>query len=113
MIAQGVEAGGHVRGTVPAMELLARIREAVPTAYPVLLAGTVADSGDVRTRLDAGAAAVVCGTRFLMTEESGAHPAYKARLLEANDDGPHRALRRRLARSAPRRGQPGNGPLAR
>jgi NAD(P)H-dependent flavin oxidoreductase YrpB (nitropropane dioxygenase family) len=28
---------------------------------------------------------VVCGTRFLMTEESGAHPAYKARLVDARD----------------------------
>ena len=29
VIAQGVEAGGHVRGTVPALELLARVRAAV------------------------------------------------------------------------------------
>jgi NAD(P)H-dependent flavin oxidoreductase YrpB (nitropropane dioxygenase family) len=27
----------------------------------------------------------VLGTRFLLTEESGAHPAYKQRLLEASD----------------------------
>ena len=33
--------------------------------------------------LDAGAAAVVAGTRFLMTEESGAHPIYKERVLSA------------------------------
>jgi len=85
VIAQGIEAGGHVRGTVPAMELLARIRQAVPSNYPVLSAGDIADAADVATRLDAGAEAVVCGTRFLMTEESGAHPAYKARLIEASE----------------------------
>jgi nitronate monooxygenase len=85
VIAQGVEAGGHVRGTVPAVELLARVRAAVPDDYPVLSAGGVADAADVSARLNAGAEAVVCGTRFLMTDESGAHPAYKARCLEADE----------------------------
>ena len=85
VIAQGVEAGGHVRGTVPAAELLARVRESVTDDYPVLSAGGIADASDVKARLDGGAEAVVCGTRFLMTEESGAHPAYKARLIEARE----------------------------
>ena len=85
VIAQGVEAGGHVRGTVPAVQLLARVRGAVPDDYPVLSAGDVADASDVKARLDAGAEAVVCGTRFLMTEESGAHATYKARLVEARE----------------------------
>src|ERR1700674_416274 len=85
VIAQGVEAGGHVRGTVPAVELLARAREAVADDYPILSAGGIVDASDVRVRLDAGAEAVVCGTRFLMTEESGAHPLYKARLIEARE----------------------------
>jgi NAD(P)H-dependent flavin oxidoreductase YrpB (nitropropane dioxygenase family) len=53
VIAQGVEAGGHVRGTVPAMQLLARVRGAAPDDYPVLLAGGIADASDVRARLDA------------------------------------------------------------
>jgi NAD(P)H-dependent flavin oxidoreductase YrpB (nitropropane dioxygenase family) len=85
VIAQGIEAGGHVRGTVPAGELLAQVRGAVADDYPVLSAGGVADAADVRARLDAGADAVVCGTRFLMTEESGAHPTYKARLVDARE----------------------------
>jgi NAD(P)H-dependent flavin oxidoreductase YrpB (nitropropane dioxygenase family) len=82
VIAQGVEAGGHVRGSEPALELLARIREALPDDYPVLSAGGIAERADVAARLDAGAEAVVCGTRFLMSEESGAHPEYKQRLVE-------------------------------
>lgn len=85
VIAQGVEAGGHVRGTVPAVELLARVRAAVPDDYPVLSAGGIVDASDVKARLDAGAEAAACGTRFLLTEESGAHPAYKARLVEARE----------------------------
>lgn len=85
VIAQGVEAGGHVRGTVPAVDLLARVREAVGHDYPVLSAGGIVDRSDVGARLDAGAEAVVCGTRFLMSEESGGHPDYKARLVEARE----------------------------
>ena len=85
VIAQGVEAGGHVRGSLPAAELLARVREALPDEYPVLSAGGIADRADVTARLAAGAEAGVSGTRFLMTEESGAHPAYKARLIEARE----------------------------
>jgi nitronate monooxygenase len=85
VIAQGVEAGGHVRGTVPALELLERVRRAVGPTYPVLLAGGIAERDDVRRALEAGAAAAVLGTRFLMTDESRAHPAYKERLMEARE----------------------------
>src|SRR5688500_3594811 len=85
VIAQGVEAGGHVRGTVPALDLLERTRAALPGGYPVLLAGGVADAADVREALAAGAAGAVAGTRFLLSDESGAHPAYQRRLLEARE----------------------------
>ena len=85
VIAQGAEAGGHVRGTLSAIELLARVREALGPDHPVLSAGGIASAGDVRSRLEAGAEAVVCGTRFLMSEESGAADGYKARLGEAEE----------------------------
>jgi nitronate monooxygenase len=84
VIAQGVEAGGHVRGSVSAVELLERIEAALP-GVPVLSAGDVASADDVRIRLDAGAAAVVSGTRFLMSSESGAHTEYKRRLVGARE----------------------------
>jgi nitronate monooxygenase len=85
VIAQGVEAGGHVRGTLPAIELLTRVRAALPGDYPVLSAGGIVERADVSARLDAGAQAAVCGTRFLLTAESAAHPLYKARLLAAQE----------------------------
>lgn len=85
VIAQGAEAGGHVRGTTPALELLAQVRGTLGPGYPVLSAGGITSRDDVSERLDAGAEAVVSGTRFLMSEESGAHPAYKQRLLEARE----------------------------
>jgi nitronate monooxygenase len=84
VIAQGREAGGHVRGTTAAAELLERLRNELPD-FPVLSAGGIATAGDVQARLDAGATAVVAGTRFLMSTESGAHPEYKRRLVEANE----------------------------
>jgi hypothetical protein len=82
VIVQGVEAGGHVRGTESALVLLQRARAALPPGYPVLSAGGIATADDVRERVDAGATAAVLGTRFLMTDESRAHTAYKQRLQE-------------------------------
>ena len=84
-IVQGVEAGGHVRGRVPAHELLAQVRAALPPAFPLLLAGGIAERGDVAAALEAGAAAAVAGTRFLLADESHAHPAYRTRLLEGGE----------------------------
>jgi nitronate monooxygenase len=85
VIAQGVEAGGHVRGAEPAMELLARTKAALGRDFPVLSAGGVTGEAETKERLDAGAEAIVSGTRFLMTEESGAHPAYRERLADASE----------------------------
>jgi nitronate monooxygenase len=84
LILQGVEAGGHVRGTVPALELLEGVRAALPAEYPLLLAGGIADRDDVGLALERGAVAAVAGTRFLLSDESRAHPAYRQRLLEAD-----------------------------
>jgi len=84
IIAQGVEAGGHVRGETPALDLLERTKAAVGPDFPVLLAGGLADAADVRRALDAGAAAAVLGTRFVMTDECSAHDAYKHRLVDTD-----------------------------
>ena len=84
-IVQGVEAGGHVRGSTPALELLDRVKVALPAGFPLLLAGGIAERGDVQRALDAGACAAVAGTRFLLSEESRAHPGYTQRLLAAEE----------------------------
>jgi len=104
VIAQGVEAGGHTRAQLRALDLLERIRAALPPDVPVLLAGGIAERGDVEEALRAGAVAAVLGTRFLMTPESRAHPAYKERLVAGRETvlttlfgfgwpAPHRVLR--------------------
>jgi nitronate monooxygenase len=83
VIVQGVEAGGHVRGTTPALELLEQVRAVLPNGYPLLLAGGIAEREDVRRALDAGASAAMAGTRFLMSYESRAHERYRQRVLRA------------------------------
>jgi nitronate monooxygenase len=102
VIAQGVEAGGHVRGATPILELVEQVRAALK--IPVLAAGGIVDAEDVRAALDAGAAAAVAGTRFLLSDESHAHPDYKQRCLDAGEtiltelfglgwpDAPHRVI---------------------
>jgi NAD(P)H-dependent flavin oxidoreductase YrpB (nitropropane dioxygenase family) len=85
VIVQGVEAGGHVRGTTPALELHERVRAALPARFPTLLAGGIADRADVVQALEAGADGAVAGTRFLLSDESRAHPAYLERLLAATE----------------------------
>jgi NAD(P)H-dependent flavin oxidoreductase YrpB (nitropropane dioxygenase family) len=85
VIVQGVEAGGHVRGTTPALQLLEEVSAALPKGYPLLLAGGIAERSDVVAALEAGAQAAVAGTRFLLSEESRAHALYKERLLAARE----------------------------
>jgi NAD(P)H-dependent flavin oxidoreductase YrpB (nitropropane dioxygenase family) len=82
VITQGIEAGGHVRGTTLLLDLLERVRSAVKV--PVLAAGGIVDQAGVRQVLDAGAVAAVLGTRFMLSEESRAHPDYKLRCLRAD-----------------------------
>jgi nitronate monooxygenase len=85
LILQGVEAGGHVRGTTPALDLLEQVRRELPDGYPLWLAGGIAEAADVKRVLEAGAEAAVAGTRFLMSEESHARKAYKQRLMESRE----------------------------
>jgi nitronate monooxygenase len=85
VIAQGIEAGGHVRGKLPAMSLLGELRRALPPEFPVLLAGGMATAADVGLALERGAEAAVLGTRFVLSDESRAADEYKRRLVAASD----------------------------
>jgi nitronate monooxygenase len=59
VIVQGVEAGGHVRGTTPGLELLDQVRAALPVDFPLLLAGGIATRADLDRAMEAGAQAGV------------------------------------------------------
>jgi nitronate monooxygenase len=82
LIAQGVEAGGHVRGRLPLMELLTQVLSVA--SVPVAAAGGLADGRDVARVLAQGAQAAVLGTALLATHESFAHDYHKRRLVEAH-----------------------------
>jgi nitronate monooxygenase len=81
LIAQGVEAGGHVRGTTPLEFLLPEIVAA--SNVPVLAAGGIVDGCDLVNALMAGAQGVVIGTAFLASPESFAHDYHKQRIILA------------------------------
>jgi nitronate monooxygenase len=87
LIAQGVEAGGHVRGETPLRALLPEVLAVVD--IPVLAAGGLAGGDDMAAVMRLGAQGAVFGTAFLATEESFAHDYHKRRLVEANSETIH------------------------
>jgi nitronate monooxygenase len=114
VVAQGAEAGGH-RSTfelgpdgegqlVGTMALVPQVVDAVNV--PVVAAGGIANGRGLVAALALGAAGVQLGTRFLLAQESGAHPNYRKRLLDAKESDtvvtrtftgrPARALRNRF-----------------
>jgi nitronate monooxygenase len=104
IVAQGVEAGGHVRGTIGVLALLDEVLDAVDA--PVLAAGGVGSGRGLAAVLAAGADGARVGTRFVAAAESDAHPLYVEALVGARSadtiyteafsvgwDAPHRVLR--------------------
>ncbi len=69
VIAQGVEAGGHVRGTTPIWELLPAVVEAVRPVH-VLASGGIGDGAGLARALELGAQGVSLGTRFVASDEA-------------------------------------------
>jgi nitronate monooxygenase len=81
IVVQGVEAGGHVRGTSPLLPLLEEVRGA--TRVPLVAAGGIGSRPAMAEVMLAGADAVRVGTRFVATTEADVHPAYRDALLAA------------------------------
>lgn len=82
LIAQGHEAGGHVRGTISTLCLLAELVALSPV--PVVASGGIANGRTLLAMLAAGAQGVNIGTAFLATQESNAHRYHKQRLVDAS-----------------------------
>lgn len=105
IIAQGIEAGGHVRGHSGLLALLDQVLAAVKV--PVLAAGGIGSGRAMAAVLAAGAAGVRVGTRFVAAPEAHAHPDYVQALIAARPEdtvytetfsygwehAPHRVLR--------------------
>lgn len=82
IIAQGMEAGGHVRGNVSSLVLLPLVAAAVDV--PAVASGGFATGASLIAALALGAQGVHCGTAFLAAEESFAHDLHKARVVAAS-----------------------------
>lgn len=87
IIAQGIDAGGHIRGRVGLMALLPAVVD-IAGDTPVLAAGAINDIRAARAARCLGASGVWCGTAFLASQECDAHDAYKDKLVRAGTDAP-------------------------
>jgi NAD(P)H-dependent flavin oxidoreductase YrpB (nitropropane dioxygenase family) len=83
IIAQGSEAGGHVRATTRMIPAFETIRAAIPSSMLVLAAGGIADGRSVAEALAQGADGVWVGTRLVASIEANAHDEYKNRIVNA------------------------------
>ncbi|HKF08411.1 MAG TPA: nitronate monooxygenase [Xanthobacteraceae bacterium] len=123
VVAQGWEAGGHVRGTVATLPLVPAVVDAVsPT--PVVAAGGIADGRGLAAVLALGASGAWIGTRFLASNEAAIHPRYRERLVKATENdtafleelfdvgwpkAPHRVLRNKTVAAWEAAGRPPSG----
>ena len=122
IIAQGVEAGGHVKSLTSLSTLVPAVVEAVKPV-PVLAAGGIANGRGVVAALSLGAQAVSMGTRFLCSTEACATRAYKERVVRSTaadtvyttlfdlgwPDAPHRVLRNTAFAEWEAAGRPASG----
>ena len=123
VVAQGWEAGGHVRGMVATVPLVPTVVDAVrPT--PVVAAGGIADGRGLAAVLALGAAGAWIGTRFLASHEAAIHRRYQELLLRAREtdtiyldnlfdvrwpNAPHRTLRNKTVEAWEAAGRPASG----
>lgn len=127
IIAQGVEAGGHVWGKTSGLPLIPAVVDAVGST-PVVAAGGIGDGRGMAAALALGASGVWLGTRFVAATESRAHEQYRKNIEEACEtdttyselfDGgwpgaPHRVLTTAvvndwIAAGSPKTRRPGEG----
>lgn len=107
IIAQGIEAGGHVRGKIGLFPLLEQVLDLNKIKVPVLASGGIGTARSMAAAMSAGAEGVRIGTRFVAAAESMAHSLYKDALIKAAPEdtvvteafaaswpnAPHRVLR--------------------
>jgi nitronate monooxygenase len=123
IVAQGWEAGGHVRGQIATLPLVPAVVDAV-APVPVIAAGGIGDARGVAAVFALGAQAAWLGTRFLMAREMPIHDQYRHRLIDVAEtdaqwfpdlyevgwpDAPHRVLRNSTAERWEAAGRPAPG----
>ena len=84
VVAQGWEAGGHVRSQVATLPLVPAVVDAV-APVPVIAAGGIGDARGVAAVFALGAQAAWLGTRFLLAQEMPIHEEYRRRVMAADE----------------------------
>lgn len=122
IVAQGWEAGGHVRGRVGGLALIPEVVDAV-APIPVLAAGGICAGRALAAAMSLGAQGAWVGSAFLVATESAAHDSYCRAVLDSSaedtvhgvvfDGGwpsaPHRVIRNATVRSWETAGRPAGG----
>lgn len=80
VIAEGCESGGHI-GEMTTMTLVPQVCDAV--SIPVIAAGGIADSRQMKAAFCLGAIGIQVGTCLLASEECPIHENYKAAVVKA------------------------------
>ena len=84
VVAEGFEAGGHNgREETTTLVLVPLVRDAVNV--PVIAAGGIADGRAMMAAMALGADGVQVGSRFVASEESSAHPAFKKYVVDSRE----------------------------
>ncbi|MGO9855830.1 MAG: NAD(P)H-dependent flavin oxidoreductase [Acidimicrobiales bacterium] len=123
VVAQGWEAGGHVRSQVATRSLVPAVVDAM-APVPVIAAGGIGGARGVAAVLALGTQAAWLGTRFLLAQEAPVHEEYRRRVTDAAETdaqwyadlydvgwpgAPHRALHNSTAEMWAAAGRPPSG----
>jgi enoyl-[acyl-carrier protein] reductase II len=93
IVAEGFEAGGHNgREETTTLALIPSVRKA--TSLPLLAAGGIGSGQAMLASMILGADGVQIGSRFAISEESSAHPAFKQHVLNLSEGGTKLALKK-------------------
>lgn len=93
IVAEGFEAGGHNgREETTTLVLIPAVANAVK--IPVIAAGGIATGRQMFAAMVLGAAGVQMGTRFVASEESSAHPAFKRIVVHAGEGDTRLSLKK-------------------
>ncbi len=93
IVAEGFEAGGHNgREETTTMALIPLVRRS--TKLPLIAAGGIATGRQMLAAMALGADGVQIGSRFVASDESSAHPAFKQRILESAEGDTRLSLKK-------------------
>jgi enoyl-[acyl-carrier protein] reductase II len=93
IVAEGFEAGGHNgKEETSTLTLIPLVRKS--TALPLIAAGGIATGRSMLAALALGAEGVQVGSRFVASDESSAHPAFKQKIIMAGDGSTFLAIKK-------------------